>query len=184
MKTKLILLMILGAIFGVLGDDIQQVPETEPARTYPKDEDSLYYEMVGDTLKVHVMMTDSGPVRIDTLPLTLDSYLDVCEMYGIADAEIVYAQSCLESGHFTSKRFRNHNNHLGIKAGRHYASYPYWADCLRAYSKKVANKKRPGENHYAFLSRIGYAEDPDYISKVKSVVKLNRKRHKEVWERR
>lgn len=150
---------------------------------YTMGDDSLYYEIVNDT-PVHVMFTVDGPKRLDTLSLTLDNYLDVCELYGISDAEIVYAQSCLESGHFRSKRYKEKRNHLGIRAGKSYAEYNYWTLCLKAYADKVAYRKKKNENHYDFLLRIGYAEDPEYVSKVKSVVKYNRKKHKSVWERR
>lgn len=182
MNTKIAFLLLV-ALLPVFGMPDLKVTPDEPEKQYLIGEDSLYYEEV-DGKPVHVMMADGGAVRIDTLPLCIENYFAVCEFYNISDPEIVYAQSCLESGHFTSVRFRNHANHLGIKAGKKYASYGYWAECLKAYADKVQYRKRPGEDHYAFLKRIGYAEDPVYINKVKSVVKSNRKRNKSFFENR
>ena len=150
---------------------------------YTLGDDSLYYEEVGGK-PVHVMFVDSVPKRLDTLSLSLENYLDVCEFYGITDPEIVYAQSCLESGHFKSSGFKKKNNHLGITKGSTYAAYDNWVACLKDYSDRVAYKKKEGEDHYAFLTRIGYAEDENYVSKVKSVVRSNRKRYKAIWESR
>ena len=149
--------------------------ETSPA-TYMKGEDSLHYEETGGR-RVHVMFVDGIPKRLDTLSLSQKTYFDVCDFYGITDAEIVYAQSCLESGHFSSSIYRKKNNHLGIRRKSGYASYPDWTACLKDYSDRVARRKRDGEDHYTFLMRIGYAEDGEYVSKVKSVVLGNRKRH-------
>ena len=151
--------------------------------TYTLGEDSLYYEEVNGK-PVHVMFVDSVPKRLDTLPLSLENYLDVCDFYSITDPEIVYAQSCLESGHFKSDCFKKRNNHLGIMRGNDYATYDNWVACLKDYSNRVAYKKKEGEDHYAFLARIGYAEDENYVSKVKSVVCSNRKWHKVIWESR
>ncbi len=35
----------------------------------------------------------------------------------------------------------------------------------------IEYKLKDGENYYDFLKRIGYAEDPDYIAKVKRIEK-------------
>lgn len=184
MNIKFVLLFIVMLFAGIRTHVTNHIVVTEePEKEYLFDEDSIRYEEV-DGKKVHVMRTDSGFVRLDTLPLNIGNYFAVCELYNISDAEKVYAQSCLESGHFTSKRFKSANNHLGIKAGKRYASYDNWTQCLKAYADKVQYKKKKGEDHYAFLARIGYAEDQEYISKVKSVVRSNRKRNKEFFENR
>ena len=183
MNIKFVLLFIIMLFTGIgtrIVNHIIAVDKSE--KEYLFGEDSIRYEEV-DGKKVHVMLTDGGFVRLDTLPLNIGYYFAVCELYNISDAEKVYAQSCLESGHFTSKRFRAANNHLGIKAGNRYASYDNWTQCLKAYADKVQCKKKTGEDHYAFLTRIGYAEDQEYISKVKSVVRSNRKRNRGFFEK-
>ena len=55
---------------------------------YTLGEDSLYYEEVNGK-PVHVMFVDSVPKRLDTLSLSLENYLDVCDFYSITDPEIV-----------------------------------------------------------------------------------------------
>ncbi len=186
MNTKIFIIALLMFLSGVSthnGMNFTALETKEDSVSYPIGDDSLYYEEVNGK-PVHVMFIDSVPKRLDTLLLSLKNYLDVCEFYSISDAEIVYAQSCLESGHFTSTRFKNKNNHLGIKRGSGYASYDSWTECLKDYSDRVGYKKKEGENHYAFLRRIGYAEDTEYISKVQAVVRTNRRRYKTFWESR
>ena len=183
MNIKFVLLFIIMLLTGIRTHVVNRIITVdEPDKEYLFDKDSIRYEEV-DGKKVHVMRTDSGFVRLDTLPLNIGNYFAVCELYKISDVEKVYAQSCLESGHFTSKRFKSANNHLGIKAGNRYASYDNWTQCLKAYADKVQYKKKKGEDHYAFLTRIGYAEDQEYISKVKSVVRSNRKRNRGFFEK-
>lgn len=114
---------------------------------------------------------------------TVYEYLTICELYGVTDPEIVFAQSCLESGHFRSEQFQNKNNHLGIRVDGKYKYFTHWSECLKAYKEKVQNKKRIGEDHYTFLRRIGYAEDPNYINKVKRQVRSNRKRYGKDFEK-
>lgn len=183
MNIKLILLIIILVLSSLRTGVVNFITlrREEPEKEYLMDENSLYYEEVNGK-PVHVMMTDSGAIRVDTLPLNIRNYFAICDMYDISDPEKVYAQSCLESGHFTSTRFKTKNNHLGIKAGKNYAEYDNWTQCLKAYADKVQYKKKSGEDHYVFLARIGYAEDTEYINKVKAVVRSNRKRHKTFFE--
>ena len=42
-----------------------------------------------------------------------------------------------------------------------------------AYKDFIQYRYKPSEDYYKFLQRIGYAEDSNYISKLKKVVKKN-----------
>ena len=109
------------------------------------------------------------------LPPTAENMHKVCKFYGIRHPEIVTAQAVLESGNFKSKVFKNKNNPFGLynsKKGRYY-SFPHWTSSVKGYKNMIQHRYKGG-NYYAFLKKIRYAEDKNYISKVKKV-------HKELY---
>jgi flagellum-specific peptidoglycan hydrolase FlgJ len=85
---------------------------------------------------------------------------------GIPHAEIVLAQARLETGNFTSKLCRTKHNIFGIRAGKKYKSYRRWQDCVADYKRCISSRYKGGD-YYAFLRRIGYAEDMRYVEKIK-----------------
>lgn len=89
---------------------------------------------------------------------------------GLPHPSIVLAQARLETGNFTSKMCKTKRNIFGIKHGKRYASYARWQDCVADYKKRISSRYRNGD-YYAFLKRIGYAEDPRYLSKVAKIAK-------------
>lgn len=115
--------------------------------------------------------------RVDTTFLTIelnDSILYLALLhYEVKEPKIVLAQAKLESGNFTSNLFINKNNFLGLYNSRkkEFFEFDHWSDCIKGYKNMIEYKLRDGENYYDFLERIGYAEDPDYIAKVKRIEK-------------
>lgn len=99
-----------------------------------------------------------------------DGLWEALEYYGIHHKEIVYAQAILETGHFKSGGCRKGHNLFGLR-GKHYHRYRHWSESVKAYKEKIQNRYRPGEDYYKFLKRIHYAEDPNYINLLKSIVK-------------
>lgn len=91
--------------------------------------------------------------------------------YEVKHPKAVLAQAKLESGNYTSSLFKNNNNFLGLynSKKKKYFKFNYWSECILAYKDMVEYKHREGENYYHFLKRIGYAEDPEYIAKIKRV---------------
>jgi len=99
---------------------------------------------------------------------------------------IVYAQARLESGYFKSKIFRTNNNFFGMKVARKrpttnkgeqygHAYFDSWRDCVVDYAFYQAaylHDIKTEDQYYAYLS-ANYAEDPNYVSKLKTIVKLN-----------
>ena len=85
-------------------------------------------------------------------------------------AEIVLAQARLETGNFTSKLCKTKHNIFGIKHGGRYASYRRWQDCITDYKKCISSRYHGGD-YYAFLKRIGYASDRQYLAKVRQIAK-------------
>lgn len=85
---------------------------------------------------------------------------------GLPHPSIVLAQARLETGNFTSKMCKTKHNIFGIKHGKQYASYRRWQDCVTDYKKRISSRYHGGD-YYAFLSRIGYAQDKKYYQKLK-----------------
>jgi len=97
---------------------------------------------------------------------------------------IVYAQARLESGYFKSKIFRTNNNFFGMKVARKrpttnkgeqygHAYFDSWRDCVVDYAFYQAaylHDIKTENQYYAYLS-ANYAEDPNYVSKLKKLVK-------------
>lgn len=84
----------------------------------------------------------------------------------------VLAQSILETGHYKSKLTRTHNNLFGFRTAKGYLKFRTWKESC-AYYKRWQDrhyKAKKHANYYAFLEEVGYAEDPQYITKVKTIV--------------
>ena len=98
--------------------------------------------------------------------------LEACKYYEIQYPEIVTSQSILETGHYKSKVCLQYNNLFGLynSRKRDYYSFDHWTESVKAYYDLVQYRYKEGD-YYAWLSKIGYAEDPNYIAKVKSVQK-------------
>ena len=142
---KRILLIILFCFISMSFHDIEVIPQQ--TRTE-----------VQDTSFLHKELSDS------TLYLAL-------EYYNIKHPRIVLAQAKLESGNYTSDHCVKRNNFLGLYNSRkkEYFSFKHWTDCIKGYKNMVEYKLKDGEDYYDFLIRIGYAEDPSYVYKVKQI---------------
>lgn len=92
--------------------------------------------------------------------------------YYIDSPEIVFAQAVLETGHFRSRACKEDNNLFGLYNFRtkQYMKFKHWSESVEAYANYIQYKLKPNEDYYEFLDRIGYAEDPNYIEKVKEIV--------------
>lgn len=103
---------------------------------------------------------------------------------------IVYAQALLETNGFKSRIFLENNNlfgmkeavvrinkSLGTKNGHSY--YENWKESLddyALYSATYLSRINSEEDYFDYLSQ-GYAEDPNYINKLKKIIdeqKLNK----------
>lgn len=98
--------------------------------------------------------------------------LEACKYYKIQYPEIVTSQSILETGHYKSEVCLQYNNLFGLynSKKRDYYSFNHWTESVKAYYDLVQYRYKEGD-YYEWLSKIGYAEDPNYIAKVKSVQK-------------
>lgn len=99
--------------------------------------------------------------------------------------EYVVSQAILETGWFSSRAFKEHNNLFGMKhnkrgfarnKGEIYASYDHWTASVLDYSK-WQEKRYNGGNYLNFLDSIPsggkyyrYAQDPDYREKLVAII--------------
>ena len=93
---------------------------------------------------------------------------------GILYPKIVLAQAILETGWFRSSVCRNKHNLFGLTnphTGKYY-EFNYWTESVRAYHTKVQYKYKGG-NYLLWLDEIGYAEDPNYIMAIISILDMS-----------
>jgi flagellum-specific peptidoglycan hydrolase FlgJ len=110
-----------------------------------------------------------------------EGLIEALEYYKVKHPQIVYAQAVLETGHFKSDLCLNGNNLFGLynsKKHRYY-TFDHWTESVVAYLDYVQYRYKPPNDYYKFLSDIGYAEDPNYINKLKGIVSRNDKRRSE-----
>lgn len=100
----------------------------------------------------------------------------------VPHVDIVYAQSVIETGNFTSNIFKFNNNLFGLKRAtqrpttnkgedNNHAYYLHWRQSVQDYAlyscKYLSNLNR--EQYLEYL-RKNYAEDPNYINKIKQII--------------
>lgn len=100
-----------------------------------------------------------------------EGLMKALEYYEIKHPHIVYAQAVLETGNFTSNLCIKNNNLFGLydSKNKKYYSYNYWWESIEAYKKLIQRKYNNSKYYYMFLEDIKYAEDKDYINKVKKI---------------
>jgi len=111
-----------------------------------------------------------------SLPLTINNLFKVMAKYDIKYPKIVAAQCIMESGWFSSNLATKWNNILGLFDSRKgdYYHFKNWMESVEAYGRLVQRKWNPriDKDYYAFLKRIGYAENMDsYNAKVRAIAK-------------
>lgn len=104
-------------------------------------------------------------------PLTLGNVRAEIIKQRLLHPHIVLAQAALETGNFSSRVCLEYNNLFGLRrpSNGEYYRFHRWEDSVRAYRDYVQYKYKGGD-YYAFLDRIGYAEDRDYIQKIRQMV--------------
>ena len=104
--------------------------------------------------------------------LTLENLKDVVNEVGLSNSLFVLAQAVLETGNFSSRVCKENNNLFGLYDSKHkeYFRFASWEDSVVGYERMIQHRYKGG-NYLDFLRRIGYAEDPHYISKIAKTAK-------------
>lgn len=160
MKQRVFNVLISLAVLG-LGDVVLS--------DHYKGDDPPQYEVVDVKLVQPEFLLSENPE---------EDLIAVMDYYGVKHPEIVYAQAILETGHFRSKVYRECNNLFGLYNSRtkSYYKFDHWSESVVAYLDFIQYKYKPPNDYYKFLDNIGYAEDPEYINKLKRIVNRNDKR--------
>lgn len=104
--------------------------------------------------------------------LNLKNLTDVITEVGLSNKLFVLAQAMLETGNFSSRVCKEYNNLFGLydSKNRDYYRFERWEDSVVGYRKMIQYRYKGG-NYLNFLKRIGYSEDPRYITKVAKMAK-------------
>lgn len=120
---------------------------------------------------LHINNKEIQPDFFNKLPQ--EGLMEALEYYDIKHPQIVYAQAVLETGHFKSDLCLNGNNLFGLYDSKNhrYYTFDHWKDCIIAYKEMIQYKYKDDDNYLNFLKEIGYAEDSEYICKLKELIK-------------
>lgn len=101
--------------------------------------------------------------------------LQACAYYGLKHDTIILTQAKLETGNYKSYQCRVNNNLFGLynSAKMEYYMFNHWSESVLMYKKSIQreSRMRTNEDYFDYLVRIGYAEDPLYIDKLKRIIK-------------
>lgn len=136
--------------------------------------------------------TDNTPpqeIVIDTIPKQpkffsqgpKEGLKEALKYYDVKHSDIVHAQAILETGHFKSRACIENNNLFGLydSKNKRYYKFNHWSESVIAYKEMVQYKYESSGNYYKFLNDINYAEDKNYINKLKKIVKDDKRRFEE-----
>lgn len=84
------------------------------------------------------------------------------------EKDYVLRQVILETGWLTSTVSKTHNNLLGLCNLKGYYKFNHWTESVDLYKERIS-KHYKGGDYYLFLDKFGYAEDKDYIKKLKNI---------------
>lgn len=129
-----------------------------------------------DTLK-EMALPESIATSASTInaELSMESLINALYKYNVKEKKIVLAQALLETGYFSSSLCIESHNLFGLRhpSDGSYYTFNNWEESVKAYMDDVQYKYNGGD-YYAFLKRIGYAEDRNYTKKVRKIAdKLN-----------
>ena len=142
-----------------------------------------FYVMIGLILGVIISLSVFkrpmhiiNPVTTDTIVVTDTQFvklsdktlMDQLKKHGIKHPHIVLTQAKLETGGYKSKVLRTHNNLFGLRKQGKYRRFNNWNESIIAYRDLVQYKYKGGD-YYHFLHNLGYAEDPEYIQKLRKL---------------
>jgi hypothetical protein len=123
-------------------------------------------------------------VQTEENKFTKEKLVEELKRLNIKHPHIVMAQSIIETGHWSSKIFRENHNLFGMREAKsrintaagtqsNHAYYETWIESVYDYAFyqcRYLGGIRTEAEYYAYLGN-SYAEDPDYVNVVKGVVK-------------
>lgn len=155
--------IVLVLAIGTLSDRIEELEE---------ENDKLYTEIMAERLKCITTeeCCEVNFIRSDDI----DQYIyEAMGYFDVRFPDLVYAQSILETGYYSSDICIQKNNLFGLydSAKQTYRTYNYWWESVREYKILVQDKFKGEtlEDYLIFLDTLPYATDTAYITKLKDV---------------
>ena len=116
-------------------------------------------------------------------PFSKEAMVQMLKELNVKFPYIVLAQSTIETGHWTSGIFLENHNLFGMKqarsrvttalgTNRNHAYYNHWRESVYDYAfyqSRYLGKIKSEKEYFAYLNS-SYAEDPNYIKKIKSTI--------------
>ena len=115
-----------------------------------------------------------------------ESFIEMLQDLNVKYPYIVLAQARIESGHYSSRIFKENHNLFGMKQANRrintaegtqygHAFYQTWRESVYDYAfyqSRYLSSATTEEEYYYIIGK-SYAEDPKYISKLKNEVQKN-----------
>lgn len=99
---------------------------------------------------------------------TIESLRTQLNASEIQHKDIVLKQAILETGWLSSYSCKNRHNLFGFRYRGKYLEFDTWQESVEYYSRWQKRHYKGGD-YYKFLKDRGYATDPEYITKLKSI---------------
>ena len=122
---------------------------------------------INDSIKKDTIINKK--TALDTTKPTDKAVLSELKRQNVSHPHIVLAQAKLESNMGKSDVFKRTNNLFGLRKGNNYHHFSHWKQSITYYKNHVQSRYRGGD-YYNFLADIGYAEDKEYVNKLKEIV--------------
>lgn len=155
--------IVLVLAIGTLSGRIEELKE---------ENDKLYTEVMAERLKCITTeeCCEVNFIRSDDI----DQYIyEAMGYFNIQFPDLVYAQSILETGYYSSDVCLQKNNLFGLydSTNHTYRTYNYWWESVREYKRLVQDKFKGEtlEDYLIFLDTLPYATDTAYTTKLKDV---------------
>jgi hypothetical protein len=147
--------MIVIGIIGITGNIMYKTS------TYVPDEYS------GDFTNDIICKTDS--IKSIKPELTVDNVLKYIIKLDIKHPLIVLKQAVYETGWFKCINCSlDENNLFGFRRTKDYLKFNHWTESVEFYKEWQSKYYKEGD-YYQFITKIGYAEDSNYINRLKSI---------------
>ena len=146
-----------------------------------KCENYLTYGEVSDDVVKELQEKRDTYLYLKIAEFSYDNLLLYLSLRNVEYKEYVLKQAILETGYFTSLVFTANNNLFGMRHPRvrptlslgsnlRHAKYAHWTDSVEDYLLwREYHQHRIEECYYQFLQNVGYAEDIEYINKLKLI---------------
>lgn len=130
---------------------------------------SMYYFMYfWYKPKVKELTFDTSISNRDSVILNDSVLYDYLITLHVKHPKIVLNQAKLESGNYTSKRFKQYNALFGFQTSeKNILKYDSRQESVIHYKIFQMKRLKEDEDYYEFLIRVSYAQDSLYINKLK-----------------